>query len=61
MAKKAMYSLRLDDDLAGLLKALKERDGIPEAEQIRRALRMWFESKGMTKPKAKSSTKGDPR
>jgi hypothetical protein len=52
-AQKAMYSLRFDSDLAGLLKALKERDGIPEAEQIRRALRMWFESRGM-KPKAKS-------
>jgi len=52
--KKSMYSLRLDPELAGLLKTLKERDGIPESEQIRRALRMWFESKGMLKPKAKS-------
>ena len=49
-----MYSLRLHPELAGLLKALKERDGIPEAEQIRRSLRLWFESKGMLKPKAKS-------
>jgi ribbon-helix-helix CopG family protein len=49
-----MYSLRLDAELAGLLKALKERDGIPESEQIRRALRQWFESKGMMKPKAKT-------
>ena len=49
-----MYSLRLDPDLASLLKALKERDGIPESEQIRRALRLWFESKGMLKPKPKS-------
>ncbi len=54
-----MYSLRLDPELAGLLKALKERDGIPESEQIRRALRLWFESKGMLKPKAKP--KGAPR
>ena len=52
--KKNVYSLRLDPELSGLLKALKERDGIPESEQIRRALRMWFESKGMLKLKAKS-------
>ena len=54
-----MYSLQLDPDLDRLLKALKERDGIPESEQIRRALRLWFESKGMMKPNAKS--KGDAR
>ena len=49
-----MYSLRLDPELAGLLKTLKERDGIPESEQIRRALRLWFEQKGLTsrKPRA---------
>ena len=28
------------------LKAIKERDGIPEAEQIRRGIKLWLESKG---------------
>jgi hypothetical protein len=46
-----MYSLRLDPDLAALLKDIKTRDGIPESEQIRRALRLWFEQKGVLKPK----------
>jgi hypothetical protein len=49
-----MYSLRLDPDLARLLKAIKARDGIPESEQIRRALVTWFEQKGVLKPKRRS-------
>ncbi len=48
---KIMYSLRLDPHLARLLKAVKARDGIPESEQIRRALAIWFEQKGMLKPR----------
>jgi len=50
-----MYSLRLDPEDARLLKAIKARDGIPESEQIRRALLAWFEEKGVRKatPKRK--------
>lgn len=51
--KKVMYSLRLAPEQARLLKAIKARDGIPESEQIRRALEIWFEQKGMVKPKKK--------
>jgi hypothetical protein len=39
----------IDDDLAAGLKAVKERDGIGESEQARRALRAWLESKGVMK------------
>jgi hypothetical protein len=49
-----MYSLRLDPDLARLLKVVKTRDGIPESEQIRRALGIWFEQKGVLAPKRRS-------
>jgi Ribbon-helix-helix protein, copG family len=49
-----MYSLRLDHDLARLLKDVKARDGISESEQIRRALRRWFEQKGVLKRKRRS-------
>jgi hypothetical protein len=49
--KKIMYSLRLEPEQARLLKAIKARDGIPESEQIRRALMIWFVQKGMVKPK----------
>jgi len=47
---KVMYSLRLDPDVLTLLKQIKARDGIPESEQIRRGLDLWFEQKGV-KPK----------
>jgi hypothetical protein len=50
---KVMYSLRLDRELAQLLKDVKARDGIPESEQIRRALLIWFEQKGVLKPTRK--------
>ena len=48
---KIMYSLRLDPHLARMLKEVKARDGIPESEQIRRALAIWFEQKGVMKLK----------
>jgi hypothetical protein len=52
-ATKIVYSLRLDPADAALLAEIKERDGVPTSEQIRRALRMWFEQKGVLKPKRK--------
>jgi len=51
---KIMYSLRLEPEQARLLKVIKARDGIPESEQIRRGLMLWFERKGVLKPKRKS-------
>ena len=51
-----MYSLRLDTHLARLLKVVKARDGIPESEQIRRGLLLWFEQKGALKPRPKSKS-----
>ena len=51
---KKLYSLRLDPNLAQLLKDVKTRDGIPESEQIRRALVIWFEQKGVWKQKRKT-------
>ena len=37
----------VDEELADALKAIKQRDGIPEAEQLRRAIRTWVEGKGV--------------
>ena len=37
----------VDDDLADALKAIKTRDGIPEAEQLRRAIRAWVGEKSL--------------
>ncbi len=46
---KIMYSLRLDPAHARLLKQIKARDGVPESEQIRRGLLLWFAQKGVLK------------
>ena len=43
-------NFRIDPDLMEGLHAIKERDGIPLSEQVRRALRAWLAEKGV-KPK----------
>ena len=52
---KVMYSIRMDPEHKRLLEQIKARDGIPESEQIRRALGLWFAEKGVIKPKLKRS------
>ena len=49
MTRRRLFNFAIDDDLAAGLKAVKERDGISESEQARRALRAWLESKGVMK------------
>ena len=44
---KIAISLRLDPEHSRLLKQIKARDGIPESEQIRRGLLLWFKQKGV--------------
>lgn len=41
-------TFRIDPELLDGLQELKERDGVPHSEQVRRAIRMWLESKGIT-------------
>jgi metal-responsive CopG/Arc/MetJ family transcriptional regulator len=48
---RKMYTFYLDSELAEGLKAVKERDGISESEQIRRAIRTALEAKNVTKKK----------
>jgi hypothetical protein len=43
---RKLHSFYLDPELAVALKAIKERDGIPESEQVRRAVRLWLDEKG---------------
>ncbi len=49
MVVRKLTNFRIDPDLAAGLKLVKERDGIPEGEQIRRAVRAWLESKDAIK------------
>lgn len=46
-------TFRIPDDLFEAMRALKERDGMPFSEQIRRALRPWLEAKDVLKAERK--------
>lgn len=45
-------NFRLDEDVMAALREIKERDGVPVSEQVRRALLAWVESKGVKVTKA---------
>jgi len=47
------FTFAIPDELKVGLQAVKERDGISEAEQIRRAIAMWLESRGVIKAERK--------
>jgi hypothetical protein len=50
---KRSFGTRLDPELIAALHELKRRDGVPQAEAIRRALLAFFKTKGIkvTTPK----------
>jgi hypothetical protein len=50
MTPKTLTGFRLDADLIAGLKAVKERDGILLAEQVRRAIVAWLDAKGISHP-----------
>lgn len=56
MVQRRLYNFRIDADLDAGLKAVKERDGIAESEQIRRAVREWLERRGAIKTERKRAT-----
>jgi hypothetical protein len=47
------FTFAIPDALKAGLQAVKQRDGISEAEQIRRAIAMWLDSKGAMKAERK--------
>ena len=62
MSPKTASTFRLDDELLAALRLIKTRDGIPQSEQIRRAIVMWLESKGIkVKPQGKRAPTRKPR
>jgi hypothetical protein len=46
---RKLHNFYLDPELSDGLKAVKDRDGISEAEQVRRAVREWLQRKGVLK------------
>ena len=50
---KKQSNFRIDEDIMRGLQEVKEHDGIPISEQVRRALRAWLEAKEIAKKKPK--------
>jgi hypothetical protein len=48
MMPRRKYSFWIDDKQAEGLKTVKERDGVLESEQIRRAIDDWLEKRGVS-------------
>ena len=48
VVRRKLTSFAIDSDLAAGLKLVKQRDGVSESEQIRRAIREWLQRKGVT-------------
>jgi hypothetical protein len=53
MTPRTRYTFFIDEDQRAALAAIKERDGISESEQIRRAVKAWIAEKGEQKPERK--------
>jgi hypothetical protein len=56
VSPRKRYSFFIDDENAAGLKALKERDGIPESEAVRRAITKFLAARRIsvtTKPERK--------
>ena len=46
--KTNVLTFRPDDHVFAAMASLRERDGVPYSEQIRRGLNMYLDSKGIT-------------
>jgi len=55
-------TFRLETEIMDALNQIRERDGIPVSEQVRRALKQWIDAKGgVLKPASKRSRKADAK
>ncbi len=57
MTPRKRYSFWIDDEQAEGLKVVKERDGVLESEQIRRAINEWLEKKRVKSERRRASTR----
>jgi uncharacterized protein (DUF4415 family) len=47
LTPKEITNFRIDSELLEALREIRDRDGVGIAEQVRRAIRAWVESKGV--------------
>jgi len=50
---KQPMNIRIDPDLVVALEAIRDAEGIPVSEQIRRGIRLWLDQKGVATRTAK--------
>lgn len=55
---RKIATFRLDEQLLEGLKLIQERDGVPPSEQVRRAIAMWLETKGVSVKKSERKRPG---
>ncbi len=46
VAPKRAANFRIEEELLTALEKVRERDGVPVSEQVRRGIRLWLSSKG---------------
>ena len=46
VTRRTLAAYRIEPEILEGLQAVKERDGVPASEQVRRALRQWLKSRG---------------
>ncbi len=54
---RKVTTFRIDEDLLDGLQLVWERDGVAVAEQVRRAIRMWLEAKGVKAERKRAATR----
>jgi hypothetical protein len=60
MSPRTRHSFFLDEELTEGLKRLKERDGISEAEAVRRAIGEFLERKGVKAERKRAASRKRP-
>ena len=59
MTAKKTFTFAISAEMKTALAVIRERDGVAEAEQIRRGIQMWLDSKSV-QPKRKAVTRQRP-
>jgi hypothetical protein len=49
MTTRRVTTFRIEQELLDALAEIRDREGVPIPEQVRRGIRMWLEAKGVKK------------
>lgn len=58
--KKLRFNFWMDPAQRDGLRVVKERDGVPESEQVRRAVDAWLATKGVKAERKRAATRKRP-